>query len=248
MGFFLFLLVAVLLSFWLFEYIPAGSVGVYDKLGTVKEQPYPPGVWWTGLLADIHEMSTRVQKVEYDASAASKDLQNVQTKVALNFRLKPESAPKMYREVGEEYVETIIHPIVQEAIKSQTALYDAEELIGKREQVKTAITDHLISKLSGQGLEVTEVSITNFDFSESFNRAIEEKQVAQQNALKAENQLKEMEYNAKAMQLQKEVIEIKRLDLQRAWIDKWNGQLPQFVTGGDQQMLVSVPMPTQVTQ
>jgi len=230
----------IIILFMGFDYVPAGHIGVTNRMGMVGDTPWGPGVKWTGILTGTEEFSTRVQLNEYDASAASKDLQIVKTKVALNFKLNPAYAPELYKTLGYNYADVIITPVVQEAVKSNTAYYNAEELITKRGEVKTLITTQIMNKLSDKGLIVTEVSITDFDFSEEFNSAIERKQVAAQDALTAENRLKEMESTAKAMELQNKVIEIKKLDLQKAWIEKWNGQLPTYILGDSSNILLGV--------
>lgn len=244
----LFIGLAIGAFFWVmmsWDYVPAGSVGVKDHLGVIDDKELDAGWWYTGFFTSTLEFSTRTQKVEYGASAASSDLQTVETSIAVNYDLDADKASDIYRELGMDYEDKVIRPIVQEAVKSQTAKYKAEELIKNRENVKASITDYLQAKLDPYGLNVKEVAITNFDFSDSFNEAIEAKQVAEQNALRAENQLREMEFNAKAMELQRSVIEIKKLDIQQAFIDKWNGQLPTTIMGDDTNILAMLPVNNQ---
>ena len=245
-GLLIFLLAIIgLFVCWIgFCYVPAGNVGVKDRLGSVDMTPLQPGVYWTGFLATVHNMDTRIQKVEYSASAASKDMQTVNTKVAVNYKISPAQAPRIYKDIGMSYQDVIIQPLVQEAIKSQTAKFNAEELITNREDIKTKITDYLTSRLFEKDLEVTQISITDFDFSVEFNKAIEAKQVAAQRALEAENKLKAMEFDAKALQLQKLVLDVKKLDIQLAFINKWDGKLPTYVMGdnGVMQMLPLQPV------
>lgn len=241
--------IALVIAFFVcvigFDYVPAGRIGVMDHLGEVNPTPWGPGVKWTGLLTSTIDMNTRLQLVSYDASAASKDLQIVKTKVGINFRIDPSKAPEIYKTIGEDYQPVIITPIVQEAVKQSTAYYNAEELITDRAAVKNQITQYITDKLATKGLIVTEVSITDFDFSEEFNKAIERKQVAAQDALAAENNLKAMQYNSQAMALQKEVLEIKKLDIQLEWIKKWSGNLPTTLISNEDtvDMLLNLPTP-----
>lgn len=234
-----------------FDYVPAGNIGVKDKLGIVNEIPVNPGVYWTGILTSTETFTTRIQLREYEASAASKDMQIVNTRIALNFKINPASAPEIYKTIGEDYQDIIITPVIQEAVKSSTAKYTAEQLITERPVVKNAITEYIIEKLENKGLLVTEVSITDFEFSEEFNDAIERKQVAEQDAMTAENKLKEMTFTSQAMKLQEEVIEIKKLDIemrklevQEKWISKWNGVMPNVVMNTndeDTNFLMQIP-------
>lgn len=230
-----------------FDYVPAGNVGVKDRLGVVNPSHLEPGVYWTGVFTGTERFSTRIQLKEYGASAASQDLQMVNTKIALNFKVNPTSTPEIYKTIGTHYQDIIIAPVIQEAVKSSTAKYNAENLIKERTKVKQDITDYITNKLRDKGLIVTEVSITDFVFSNEFNQAIEEKQVAEQNALTAENKYREMEWTAKSMQLQSEVIEIKKLDLQREWISKWDGQLPLIITSDNQGMFMQMDL-TELSQ
>lgn len=238
--FLLILGISIIVSIIGFDYVTAGTVGVKDDLGNVDPIPLQPGVYWTGMTTHTENMNTRVQLAQYDSSAASKDMQDVKTKVAVNFMIEPSRAPEIYRTIGINYANVIINPIVQEAVKASTAKYIAEELILERSIVKATITNEITNKLAQKGLIVTEVSITDFSFSPEFTAAIEKKQVAQQDALTAVNKLKEMESLSKAMELQTGVIEIRKLDLQKQWIEKWNGVMPTVMSGNDQNMLLGL--------
>jgi len=213
-----------------FDYISAGHIGVKERMGVIDEQAWGPGVQWTGVLTSSASFSTRIQLEEYDVSAFSSDAQVVQTQVALNFRIDPQKAPEIYKNIGKNYQYIIIAPIIQETVKANTAKYPLDDLVKKRGEVKNAITVALIQTLESKGIIVTEVALTNFEFSPEVQAAIEDKQVAAQDALAAENRLKEMEFTSEAMKLQSEVIEIKKLDLEKARIDvdmimaeKWDG-------------------------
>jgi prohibitin 2 len=189
-----------------------------------------------------------VQKVEYDAEAASKDLQTVHTKVAVNFHPVAESVPALFREVGPGYTEKVIHPAVQEAVKASSAKYTAEELITKRDQIKASIQEHMRSVLQRNHVVLVEIYITNFEFSNEFSRAIEAKQVAEQRALQAKRDLDRIKIEAEqaiatsraqaeALRMQREavtpnLIELRKVEVQKLAIEKWNGQLPTTMLGG----------------
>ena len=216
-----------------FDYIAAGHIGVKERMGVINPVAWGPGVQWTGLLTSSASFTTRIQLKEYDVSAFSSDAQVVQTSVALNFRIDPQKAPEIYRTIGRNYQDIIIAPIIQETVKANTAKYALDDLVKNRGEVKNAITVALIKTLQDKGLIVTEVALTNFEFSPEVQAAIEAKQVAAQDALAAENRLKEMEFTSQAMALQSEVIEIKKIDLEFARIDvqrimaeKWSGDYP----------------------
>jgi len=229
-------IVSLVICFLGFDYVPAGNIGVKDTLGKIDDIPMQPGFAWTGLTTSTKSMTTRIQLKEYESSSASGDMQVVKTNIALNFKINPLSAPEIYKTIGKNYQDIIISPIVQEAVKSSTAKYTAENLVKARPMVKKDISDYIINRLEDKGLIVTEVSITDFEFSPEFDAAIERKQVAEQDALTAKNNLDAMSYTSQAMTLQKDVLEIKKIDIEqqrveneKLWIVKWDGRMPTFL-------------------
>lgn len=243
------LVIASIVCFAGFDYVQAGHIGVKERMGVIDDVAWGPGMQWTGILTSTVDFSTRIQLKNYDVSAFSSDAQVVQTQVALNFRIDPMKAPEIYKTIGKNYQDIIISPIVQETVKANTAKYPLDELVKNRGEVKNAITISLVKSLESKGLIVTEVALTNFEFSPEVQSAIENKQVAAQDALAAENNLKAMEFDAQAMKLQTEVLEIKKLDLEIARIEvdriraeSWNGQMPTTVvySGSESNMLLGL--------
>ncbi len=189
-------------------------------------------------------MDVQTQKYSAKADAASTDLQVVTTEVAINYRLQPESVPAVYKEMGLDYSETVIQPTVQECVKACTAQYKAEELITKREVVKERIDAVLKERLAARYITVEAVSITHFDFSGSFNAAIEAKVTAEQTALAAKNKLEQVKYEAdqavtkakgeaEAIRIQAEAIQSQggKDYVQLKAVEKWDGKMPTY-TGG----------------
>jgi prohibitin 2 len=239
----------VLWLLWPFAVVPAGHRGVLTTFGKVDDEAFAEGIHFRWPIAQVmHLIEVRVQKVEGDGHAASKDLQQVHTKVAINYHLKPKGLVTVFRDVGDlDAVETrLILPALQEAVKASTARYTAEELITKRPEVRDTIRDILSERLNKYDVQVNEFSIVNFAFSNSFNEAIEAKTTAEQLKLKAERDLQRIrveaeqkiasaEAEAKALNLQKsqvtlELIRLREVENQRKAIDKWDGRLPT-VTG-----------------
>ncbi len=230
--------------------IPAGHRGVvFDKFQGVKQKSLHEGFnFITPLIQEAVLFDIRVQKGEFDASAASKDLQIVHTKVALNFHPEADAVYELYRNIGVDYAEKVIHPAIQEAVKATTALYTAEELIAKREDVKRHIQDILQRQLQPIRLTVTETYITDFDFSAEFAKAVEAKQIAEQEAFKAkrdlerikieaEQKIAQAQAEAKSLALQRDavtpnMIELRRIEAQRLAIEKWDGRMPTTMMGG----------------
>lgn len=233
--------------------IQPGTVGIVTKFGAVQEEVLPPGLHFkVPVMTQIIPMDTRVKKTIDEATASSKDLQIVTSKVALNYRIDPVKANVIYSELGPQFADTIVAPAIQESIKAITSQYTAERLITERSQVKDAVQLDIEKRLQKFNLITTEFSILDFNFSDVFNRAIEEKQVAQQAALRAKNDLARIETEAmqieatalgaargelaradaeaKAQQLLRETLTPEILQLRA--IEKWDGVLPVY-TGGD---------------
>lgn len=191
--------------------------------------PWPiEGVW---------EADTRVQKDEADAAAASADLQDVRAKLAVNYHLERGQVSEIYKEVGPKYKERIIDPAVQETFKAATARYTASDLITKRNQVKDDVRKQLEERMGKRGIKVDDVSIVNFSFSQAFDQAIEQKQVAAQEAERARFNFERAQLDAQSQNVQKgtlsgELLRKQELDNQRAAIEKWNGGMPQYVGAG----------------
>jgi regulator of protease activity HflC (stomatin/prohibitin superfamily) len=190
-------------------------------------------------------MDTRTQKYEASLTAASQDLQDVNTKIAINYHLSPDSVPDIYRTIGVNYADKVIYPLEQESNKAATAQFTAEQLVTKREQVKEMMKTTLQEKLAPRGIIVEEISIVDFAFSPSFSQAIEAKVTAEQNALGAKNKLEQIKYEAEqrvtqakgeadAIAIQAQAITAQGgkdyVSLQA--IQKWNGVLPIYTGGG----------------
>ena len=173
------------------------------------------------------------------AEAASKDLQNVAAVIALNYNLMPDKVNVLWKEIGSQYKERIIDPAIQEAVKAVTAKYTAEELVTKRSEVRDLIKTTLRERLVKEYVLVSEVSIVNFDFSQSFNQAIESKVTAEQNALAAKNKLEQVKFEkdqriaqaqgeAEAIRIQAQAITQQGGEnyVNLKAVEKWDGKLP----------------------
>jgi len=245
-------LAVILIYAWLnpLVFVPAGSRGVLLEWGAVKSV-LPEGMnFRIPIMQSAVLMVVQTQKFDAKATAASKDLQNVNTEVALNYHLSPDRVGDLYKNLGTDYQDRVINPAVQESVKAATARYTAEELITQRPAVKQDIDDALIARLSKYDIYVETTSITDFQFSEIFTQSIESKVTAQQLALKAQNDLDRIKIEAQqtvasaqaqatALQLQNEQLQKSKDVLLLRWIEKWNGQLPQ-VYGGAGNLLLNL--------
>lgn len=239
------LLVSILVLSSVFHIVPAGHRGVkFNSISGVNPISYGEGLTFKiPVIETFVDMEVRIDKKEYQVSAASKDLQTVTTTVALNFHPEPSAAAEIYRDIGLSYRERIVDPAIQEAVKAVTALFTAEELITKRDEVRQQIHSALVTKLEASRILLTAVSITDFSFSASFNEAIEQKQTAEQLALKAKRDLDRIKIEAEqrvtqaraeaeaqrllATSITSQVVDLRRIDATQQAIAKWDGRMPQ---------------------
>jgi len=150
----------------------------------------------------VVNMEVRTLKFVKATSGASRDLQTVSTEVTVNYRAAPNSVNVLYQEVGLDYEGRIIQPAVEEVVKQITAKYNAEELITKRPLVKADIETEITARLTPYNILTDAISITDFQFSPLFSQAIESKVEAEQKALKAENDLRRIEVEARQQEQQ----------------------------------------------
>ena len=170
-----------------FTRVPVGSTGIMVTFGRVQDgSTLSEGLHFHVPFAqEIVSLDNRIQKLELNTEAFSKDIQTVSAKLAVNYRLRPESSFSVYKSYGTAFEQNILVPATHEALKSVSAQYTAEELISKRAESSDKMRDELDAKLTGMGITVTDFNIIDFDFSDDFINAVEAKQVAEQVRKKA---------------------------------------------------------------
>jgi regulator of protease activity HflC (stomatin/prohibitin superfamily) len=178
--------------------VEAGNRGVLTQFGAVDTSvSLEEGLHFVTPFRDnVISIEVRTQKTEESAASASKDLQDVRTEVALNYHIDPNNAQILYQQLGFDHSNRVIVPAIQESVKQVTARFNAEELITKRETVKTEIEQQIKQRLSTYNIVVETISITEFKFSEQFTKAVEAKVEAEQKALQAENDLRRIQIEA----------------------------------------------------
>lgn len=225
-----------------FQTVGAGERGVvFSQLGGVQDRVLGEGFRLKiPFIEDIIPVNVQVQKSQTDATAASKDLQTVSSTIALNYHIDPGKVNTVYQTIGIHFKERVIDPAVQESVKAVTAEFTAEELITRRSEVSTRIQEHLTPRLLVFNIITDGFNIVDFAFSREFNIAIEAKQTAEQNALKAKRDLDRIKIEAeqKIAQARAEAesqrlqgITISPIILQLRAIEKWDGKFPQVIGG-----------------
>jgi regulator of protease activity HflC (stomatin/prohibitin superfamily) len=229
--------------------IGAGERGIVQNFGAVQDKVLSEGIHFKiPVVQTVILMDVKIQKVTTDAASSSSDLQDVDMSVALNYHVIPEAANLVYQKIGLQFKERIIDPAIQEVMKAVSARYTAEELITKRPAVSSEMKEALSARLLESNIAVDAFSIINFSFSQTFTDAIEAKQTAEQNALKAKRDLDRIKVEAEqtiaaataeaeALRLQKmnispDLIELRKIEANLKAIEKWNGILPEVTGAG----------------
>jgi prohibitin 2 len=182
--------------------VEAGHRGVLLNFGAVDtSESLNEGIHFViPFRDDVVQLEVRTQKIVENAASASRDLQDVSTQVALNYHVDPDTAQILYQQLGFDYANRVIAPTIQESVKQVTARFNAENLITNRETVKGEIENQIKQRLAAYNIDVETISITEFQFSEQFRRAVESKVEAEQRALQATNDLRRIEIEAQQAQ------------------------------------------------
>lgn len=241
-GGFLFLIVAVL--FKPFTIVNAGERGVIMHLGEVQNEILDEGFHPVlPVYTRVHKMSVRVKKVDVSVKVGTKDLQTLDLIVAVNWRIEPKQVNRVYQQIGDDrqVKETILIPAISEVLKAATPLRTAEEILKQRTELKNEIERSLKPRLAKYGVQVEDVSLIQIGFSPEFTKSIEQKQIAEQDAKKAEydalraSKEAEAEVNrakgtAESQKLLRQSLNRELLEKQA--IEKWDGKFPTVMSGG----------------
>ncbi len=236
----LLILITILLT--PFIIVNAGERGVLMQFGEVQETVLGEGIHIIiPIINSVKKLSVRVQKQEISAEASSKDLQNVFINVALNWHIIPEETNIIFQNIGDEkdVVEKIINPAIEEVLKAVIARYTAEEIVIKRGEVKSGVDNTLTIRLHNYHIVVDDISLVNLSFSNQFNQAVEAKQIAEQDAKRADfialKAAKQAEANVNLAKGEVEINKLLRENLtneilERQAIEKWDGKLPLIMS------------------
>lgn len=223
------------------RHVGTGQVGVVTNYGKVTGRELSEGLAFVAPwgVNSVTKYDTKVQKEETpDVRAATKDLQDATATVVLNYQLKRGKISTIHQTIGKDFSEKLIAPAVQETFKATAAKFTASESITDRASLKADVTRGMKERLEPHGITVLDVSLTNFTFSDSFNEAIEQTVRAEQEVIKARNELEKAKVDAErqiaaaqgaaeAQRLQQETLSQELLDKQ--WIEKWNGSMPTYM-------------------
>lgn len=199
-------LVAILLGLSCMASVPTGHTGVLTTFGRVENNTLEAGMNFKAPWQNVVVMDNRVQKQTTDLICFSSDIQEVSMKYTINYQISSKDAMTIYKTIGTDYYNNIVVPNITESVKTEVAKYSAEALVGDRSSLSRAIQDNLTERLAGYNIIVVSASIEDMDFTDAFTDAVEAKQVAEQNKLKAQTEAEQKIIEAEA------AAEIKRVN------------------------------------
>jgi prohibitin 2 len=230
--------------------VDAGSIGIVKRFGNPIGELQPGLHFVRPIGDDVTSVAVQTRVVKPNETASSRDLQAVYVEVTLAYHVDPNYATSILVNLNDDAEGRVITPAILESIKAETALYDVQELVTQRAKVRDGIEGRVKVRLQPYHIVAETTSITNFKFSDEYEKSIEAKQVAEQNAEKAKNdliriqvqaeqQIAQAKGEAEALRAQKEQITPELLQLRTIEMmkEKWNGVLPENYYGG------SAPLP-----
>lgn len=244
--------------------VPTGHTGVLTTFGEVEDRTLDSGMNFTKPWQRVINMDNRIQKQTIELACFSSDIQEVSMTYTINYEINKENAQEIYKTIGKDYYNTVLVPCVTESTKTVIAKYSAEEIVGKRATLAAAIEENLAEKLAHYNIILVSSSIEDTDFTDTYTNAVEEKQVAQQNKLRAETEAEkakieaeaaaevkrinaQAEADAKLIQAEAEAEANRKLAeslnddvLSNKWIEAWDGKMP-MATGADGS-LINLPI------
>lgn len=232
------------------EVVEAGNRGVKITLGEVNPEPLVEGLYfYNPFITDIKELSVKEQKWSAEAESFSQDAQAVHVSFALNWQPTPAKVAVLYRDKGEDYMNVLIPQVVNQHLKEVIGRYKATDLIATREEVRTQIKNKIKAELQTKDINILDFAINDIDYNKAFRDAVEAKVVAVQRAeesknktvqvreeanqrvLAAQSEATAMRIKAQALAQNQNLVAYEALDVQRAAIEKWNGELPTQMLG-----------------
>ena len=243
--------------------VETGYTGIVTTFGKVEDRTMEAGLHLKTPFQRIIAMDNREQKSSFTTEAFSSDIQQVDITGSINYAINKATAMNLFKEVGTDYFNKLVYPRMLEITKGVFSKYTAENLVANRQNLSEAIRDGLYGELTGYGINVISLSIENIDFTDAFTDAVEAKQVAQQNKLKAQTEAEQrvIEANAaaevKKVQADAEAYEVlaraeaeaeanRKISesLTRDLIDynyaqNWDGKLPMMMSGSDGAVIVN---------
>ena len=232
------LFIALISSFSAFFTVETGERGVVLRWGKLNSVAGEGLNFKMPFVDEVKYLSIRDQNLAIRSEVSSSDIQTITVEVSLVYSLNPSEIGQIYQTYGSNIENTLIRPTLSEKINAVIAEYPIEAFVEKRAEISNRINSTFANQVSGSGIMVKSLLIVNHDFSDDFNKAIEEKKIAEQGALTAKFTLERMKLEAEAQKLKQ--ASLSAMVLQEMAINKWDGKLPQYFSGS-QLPFITIP-------
>lgn len=223
--------------------IDTGYRGIKTRFGEVIGEPLPEGIYfYNPITTEIKPIDTKVQRNALKMSAYTKDVQQAELSVTINSSVDDNTAHLLYKEIGVDYKTKVLIPQILKAVKDTIGKWEADLLVSNREKASDEILASLKTSLAPAHILVQSVVIEDINYSSQFERAIEEKQIATQDAIKAKNKTKQIEEEAnqkilsaqaeaESMRIRSEALSKNQNLVAYEAVQKWDGKLPVNMYG-----------------
>ena len=226
-----------------FAMVGPGERGIKIRLGQVQPESYGEGLHFIfPFIQKFRTMDVKTQKNTFTTAVYTKDIQQAKITYVINFNVQPDKVNKLFQEIGLDYVSKIISPVVEGTIKDIIGKWNAQDLIANREKATDDILFKLQEQLSRNYINVTDFQMTEINYSSVFEKAIESKVTAEQEALRAKNKTVQVEEEAKqkviaaqaeakSMAIRAQALSQNKSLVQYEAVQKWDGKMPQYMLG-----------------
>ena len=211
-----------------FSIIETGERGVVLRLGEYKYTMNEGLNFKAPFIDSVYKMQIRDRSYNSDVEVSSKDMQTIKISSSLVYSLDSQKVGDIYRRYGNNIESTIIKPTVAEVINATIAQYPIEEFVSKRDEISKRIMGTIQTRLSDIGIDIKSFLITNHDFSDDYNKAIEQKKIAEQAAITAEYNKQKAQLDSEANKYRNEGLS--KYVLMEKFLDKWDGHMPKVLT------------------
>lgn len=237
------LFILFLIVFQPMTIVGVGERGVKVTLGQTSPVALEEGVHFVmPFISTVKKMNVKTVKANIATMAQSKDIQQARIVYVVNYNLQPENAPKVWRTVGRDYVSVVVMPTVEGIVKDTIGKWNAQDIVANREKVASEVLFKLNEKLGPKYINVSDFQITEIQYSQAFEQAIESKVTAEQEALKAKNKTVQVqeearqkiiasEAEAKSMAIRARALTQNKNLVEYEAVQKWDGKLPQYMMG-----------------
>ena len=235
-----FALMVILSSFYV---IKSTERGVLSTFGKISETPVSDGLHVKiPFIQTINKVNIQQKKFDGHESSYTRDVQTSEVDYTINYDLVQANVSNLIKNIGENYHERIVVPFIRSAMKQAFGNFNATQIVENRDAVRREIEERLRETLNKNYFTNIQFQLVDIDFDDAFENAIKEKQVAEQNALKAKNVTIQVEEQAKqtkikaeaeaeAMRIKAHALESNPKLVSYEAVQKWDGQLPQYMLG-----------------